>query len=73
MDINNINDIETLRSLLKTQMVQLKENVYTPTRVYYAGEWFFFTNDDGIFIYDNNPSIGLCFTYDEAAQYIKFV
>lgn len=72
MDINNINDIETLRNLLKTQMVQLKEDVYTPTRVYYAGEWFFFTQDDDeVFIYDNDSSIGLCFTYDEAAQYIK--
>lgn len=31
MNIDNINDIETLRDLLKTQMVQLKEDTATPT------------------------------------------
>lgn len=67
MNIDNINDIETLRDLLKTQMVQLKEDTATPTRLYHAGEWFFFTqDDDGIFIYDNDPDLGLWFTYDEA-------
>lgn len=73
MNIDNIYSIETLRNLLKTQMVQLKEDVYTPTRVYYAGEWFFFTQEDdyGIFIYDNDPNLGLWFTYDEAAKCIE--
>ena len=48
-------------------MVQLKEDTATPTRLYHAGEWFFFTqDDDGIFIYDNDPDLGLWFTYDEA-------
>ena len=54
-------------------MVQLKEDVNTPTRVYYAGEWFFFTqDDDGIFIYDNDPHLGLQFIYDEAAKYLDY-
>ena len=73
MNIDNINDIETLRNLLKSQMVQLKEDINTPTRIYHAGEWFFFIQDDdgGIFIHDNNPNIGLWLTYDEAEEYIK--
>lgn len=71
MDIDNIADINELRRLLKTQMVRLEETIETPTHAYKAGEWFFFTQDeDGVFLYEENPTCGVMISYDEADEIV---
>lgn len=71
MYIDNINDIETLRRLLKSKMIQLKEDIVTPTRFYHAGEWFFCDQDnEGINIWDDDPDSWWSFTYTEAAKFL---
>lgn len=73
MNIDNITDADKLRLLLKTQMIKLKETIKTPTHIYKAGEYFFFTQDeDGLFLYENNPTLGIMLTYDEAAEVTDF-
>lgn len=72
MDIDNIKDINVLRDLLKSDMVQLTEAIETPTRTYNKGEWFFCVQDeDGVWIYDKSDGVGLQLTYDEAYEYIR--
>lgn len=73
MDIDNITDADKLRRLLKTQMVKLDETIETPTHTYKAGEWYFFTQDeDGVFLYEEDPTYGVMISYDEVAEIIDY-
>lgn len=72
MDIDNIKDINALRDLLKSHMIQLTETIETPTRTYNKGEWFFYSQDeDGVWLYDKSYVVGLQLTYDEADKYTR--
>lgn len=71
MDLDKITDIELLRSLCKRSMACLAETIETPTHTYKKGEWYFCTQDeDGVFLYLNNCSLGLQLTYDEAEKFL---
>lgn len=73
MNLDKINDIEILRNLLKKTMVRLKEDIETPNKIYHKGEWYFYTqDDDGVFLYWDDPTLGLLFSYDEADKYIEY-
>ena len=71
MDLDKITDIEILRNLCKRNMVCLAETIKTPTHIYKKGEWYFFIQDEnGIFLYLNDCSLGLQLTYDEAERFL---
>ena len=71
MDLDKITDIEVLRNMLKSVMVQMKKTLETPTHAYKKDEWYFFIQDDEyIFLYCEDPSTGLTLTYDEAEEYL---
>jgi len=71
MDLDKITDIEVLRTMLKNEMVQMSKTIETPTRTYKKGEWFFLTQDeDGIFLWEDDPFTGLSLNYDEAEKYL---
>jgi hypothetical protein len=73
MELDKITDIEALRNICKHCMIQIKQTFETSTHVYKQGEWYYFTQDeDGIFLYLDDPQLGLSFTYDEAEEYLEW-
>lgn len=72
MDLDTITDIEILRNLCKKSMIQMAKTIETPTHIYKEGEWYFFTQDmDGVFLWLDDPTLGLFLNYDEACEYIR--
>jgi len=71
MDLDKITDIEVLRNLCKFYMVQLKEDIVTTTRLYEKGKWYHCIQDeDGAFLYLEDPSCGVQLTFDEMFIYL---
>lgn len=69
MDIDKINDIDLLKDLLKKHMVRMKKTIETPTHIYKKDEYYFFYQDDnGVFIYSDTPTVGLNLSYDEVIE-----
>ena len=72
MDLDKIEDIEVLKEYVKKFMVRMKESVYTPKYKFCKGEYYFFEQDDEcIYLYLEDGSVGLILTYDEADDYIE--
>lgn len=67
MDIDKINDMDLLKDLLKKHMVRMQKTIETPTHIFKKDEYYFFYQDeDGVFIYYDTPTTGLQLSYDEA-------
>lgn len=68
MDLDTITDIKILRDLCKKSMIQMTKTIETPTHIYKKGEWYFFTQDmDGIFLWLDDPTLGLFLNYEDEA------
>ena len=73
MDLDKITDINVLRDMLKRCMIKMIKDIETPTHIHKKGKYYFFTqDDDGIFLYLDNPTLGLVLNYDEAMEYTDF-
>lgn len=74
MDLDNINDIELLRNLLKKNMVQMKSDAIATDGtdfVFKKGLWYFIEQDgNSVAIFTTDGSSMACFTYDEADRFL---
>ena len=72
MDLDNITDIELLRNIAKTYMVQMKQDINANDGTYYIfkkGYWYFLDQDEtGITIYTEDSSHACFLDYDEAGR-----
>ena len=71
MNLDEIHNIEIFRTYLKKVMIKLLVTIETPTKIYNANEWYFYTCDEkGYFLYLDDPSVGLEISYEEADEYL---
>lgn len=72
MNLDNVNDVNFIKSLLAQKMVRLTVDIDIPGRKYKAGEWFFFRQDEnGIELYFEDPSTVLALTWDEWQEWVE--
>lgn len=74
MDLDNINDIDVLRNLVKRNMVQIKKDLKATDGTDYVfkqGLWYFVDQDeDTITIYTEDCSSAAFLMYDEADRFL---
>lgn len=73
MDLDNINDIETLRRAAKDCRVKLREDVVDDDDIYKfkKGHWYVVEQDEHyVTIYSDNYNYTRLFTYEEANKYL---
>ena len=74
MDLDNITDIEVLRSTLKKHMVKVKKDFYSEDGTMYifkANYWYNVKQDeDYITIYSDDGESYRMFSYEEADEYL---
>lgn len=75
MDLDNINDIEVLRELVKKSSVKIKEDIYATDGSKYLfkkNHWYHMIQDDiSITIYSDDCKSECCFyTYDMAKKHL---
>ena len=75
MDLDNITDIEVLKSALKKYMVQMKKDAHSNDDTDYLfkeGLWYYVTQDEtGVTIYSDNVEHDCVFDYDTAMRYLN--
>ena len=74
MDIDNINNINVLKKLLKRNMVQIKEDADANDGtdfVFKKGHWYYIEQDQHyVTVYSDDYESSICFDYDEAEKYL---
>ena len=75
MDLDNITDIEVLKSALKKYMFQMKKDAHSNDGTDYLfkeGLWYYVTQDEtGVTIYSDNMEHDCIFDYDTAKRYLN--
>lgn len=74
MDLDNINDIELLKDIAKSYMIQMKQDTNANDGTYYIfkkGYWYFFDQyETGITVYTEDSSHACFLEYDEADRFL---
>ncbi len=74
MDLDNINDIELLRNLVKRNMVQMKKDCYATDGTDFTFKkdlWYFVEHDqNGVTIYTEDSASMAYLNYDEADRFL---
>ena len=74
MDLDNINDVEILRELVKRHMIQMKKDSFANDGtdfVFKKGYWYYIEQDQhSVTIYSDDYASSVCFNYDEAERYL---
>ena len=74
MDLDNINDIEVLRSALKNFCVKMKQDAKSINCGYTfkKGFWYFVEQDEyGVSVYSDDYEYSAYFYYKEASKYLE--
>ena len=75
MDLDNITDIEVLKSALKKYMVQMKKDAHSNDDTDYLFKewlWYYVTQDEtGVTIYSDNVEHDCVFDCDTAKRYLN--
>lgn len=74
MDLDNINDIELLRNIAKSYMIQMKQDTNAndgTDYIFKKGYWYFLDQDEtGITVYTEDSSHACFLDYDEADRFL---
>lgn len=74
MDLDNITDVELLRNIVKSYMVQMKQDTNAndgTDYVFKKGYWYFIDQDEtGITVYTEDSSHACFLGYDEADRFL---
>lgn len=74
MDLDNINDIELLRNIAKSYMIQMKQDTNAndgTDYIFKKGYWYFLDQDEtGITVYTEDGSHACFLEYDEADRFL---